>query len=117
MRRIIVWGLALAINAVSVCIAQEEMGGEQNENNREPKKPKYIPKDRIISSDNKVSEDRIRRIQAIVKKYYDRHANLQSEDTMNEIRNEIKKFVPLAPAKKPDTRSLQAIQESLKKIK
>ncbi len=112
MRRIIALGIVLAINTVSLCFAQEEMPGDQN-GNKEPKKPKYIPKDRIISSEYKVSQDRIKRIQAIVQKYYDRHANLQSGDTMNDIRNEIKKFVPLIPAKKPDTRTLEAIQASL----
>ncbi len=113
MRRIISWVIVLAINTVSVCIAQEEMPGGPNENNKEQKKPKYVPKDRIISSEYKVSEERIAKIREIVQKYYDNHANLESEDTMSDMQSEIKKFVPLVPAKQPDTRSLEEIQKSL----
>ena len=112
MRRIIALGIILAVGSCLTVRAQENMQGEDG-NQKVPQKPKYVPKDRITSTEYKLSNERIARIKAVVKKYYDRHANLESRDVQNEIKKEIQKFVPIRPAKKPDARPLFAIRDSL----
>ena len=111
MRRLIALGIILAAGAFLTAGAQENPGEDGNP--KAPQKPKYVPKDRITSTEYKLSNERIARIKAVVKKYYDRHANLESGDVRKEIRNEIQKFVPVKPTQKPDNRPLFAIRDSL----
>ena len=112
MRRIIALGIILAVGAVWTARAQENMPGEDGQG-KAPAKPKYIPKDKITSAEYKLSNERIARIKAVVKKYYDRKVNLESRDVRNDIRNDIQKFVPIRPTQKPDNRPLYAIRDSL----
>ena len=89
---------------------------EPTENtDKEAQKPKYVPKDRITSSEYKLSNTRMEQIQAVIQKYYDRHADLESSETIGSIKNEIESIVPLTPAEKADTRSLMSIKKSLEK--
>lgn len=115
MRPIISWGIALAISTVSVCVAQEDnkMPNRADANKSGQEKSKNVHKERIGSSEYKLSEERISRIREVVQKFYDNHSDLQSDDIQREIREEIKKFVPLTPAQKADTRPLTEIQASL----
>ena len=70
MRRIIALGIILAAGAFLTAGAQENPGEDGAP--KAPQKPKYVPKDRITSAEYKLSNERIARIKAVVKKYYDR---------------------------------------------
>ena len=109
MQRMIFWVLLAIIGAAYSIHAQEP--GKSADKTAE--KPKYIPKDRITSSEYKLSNSRVEQIHAVIQKYYDRRADLESSDTLSSIKSEIQNFVPLTPAEKPDMRSLFAIKDSL----
>jgi len=104
MRRITSLGIALAISMTSLCFAQD---------NTEVQKKRHIPKGRIGSSEHKVSEERVKSIEAVLQEFYDNHANLENADTLLEIRNKIKESIPLIPEQKADTRDMIQIKDSL----
>lgn len=88
----------------------ENPNGEQ----KQEEKPKYVPKDKITSQEYKISNERIDKIQALLQKYYDQRKDLGNSSVIGDLRRDIQAFVPVAPAKKADTRSLIAIRDSLK---
>ena len=93
-----------------------EMPGFPGEPGREgdaqKAKKKFVPKDKIISDEYKVSNERIQKINDIIRKYYNNRADLNDENVKSSIFAEIGRIVPMTPSKAPDTRSLTAIKEA-----
>lgn len=110
MLRSVSMSLLLAAGIAYPVFAQEPENPDQQ---KEQEKPKYVPKDKIISAENKVSNDRIEKIQSLLQKYYDEHKNLEDSSVIDELKREIQATVPMVPAKKADERSLIAIKDSL----
>ena len=79
----------------------ENPNGEQ----KQEEKPKYVPKDKIVSQEHKVSNERIDKIQALLQKYYDERKDLESEAVANELRRDVQVIVPVTPAPPPDSRT------------
>ena len=111
MQKVFSFTLLLTAGWLFTAAAQEPMMNPSG--NKENQKPKYVPKDRITSIEYKLSNARIEQIKSILKQYYDKHADLENADVVNDIRRDIQKVVPLAPAKKADTRSPYDIKDSL----
>ena len=111
MRRFTTLGL-LAASVFCASVFAQEPENPNGEQKQEEKK--YVPKDRIISLEHKVSNDRIDKIEALLQKYYDERKDLENSGVVGDLRREIQEFVPVAPGKKADTRSLIAIKDSLK---
>ena len=101
----------LFASGISCSLGAQEAMPATNDTNAE--KTRYTPKDRISSSEYKLSNERIEKINAVLKRYYDKHVDLESKEVIDEIKNEIQKFVPLKPAQELDSRSPFAIQNSL----
>ena len=78
-----------------------------------PKKEKYVPKDRITSPEFKVSNQRIDAIHAVIRKYYDQHAKLDNPDVISQIKEDIQKIVPVSPEKAADNRTMFKIREDV----
>ena len=95
--------LVLGFSAL-LCSAQEQK-------DKDAPKPKYVPKDKIVAVELKVSTDRIEIIQAVLKKYFDKHADLESKETQEDIMKDIHEKIP-ASSKPADTRSPLAIQQT-----
>lgn len=112
MRKTLSWGLLLA-GGLAISIYAQEPGnpGEQ----KEPEKPKYVPKDKIVTIEYQLSNARVEKITALLNKYYDQHKNLESQSVISDLKQEIQQIVPLVPAKKPDNRTPNEIVASLKK--
>lgn len=87
------------------------MCGGQEQKDKDAQKPKYVPKDKIVAVELKVSHDRIGFIQAILKKYFDKHADLESKETQEDIMKDIQEKIPV-PSKPADTRSPLAVQQA-----
>ena len=85
--------------------------GAQETNDKDAPKPKYVPKDKIVSAELKVSNDRIKIIQSILKKYFNKHVDLESKETQEDILKDIQEKIPV-PTKPADSRSPLAIQQS-----
>lgn len=112
MRKTISWGLLLASGlAINICAQEPENPGEQ----KAPEKPRYVPKDRIVAIEYQVSNARVEKITALLKKYYDQHKNLESQSVIGDLKQEIQQIVPLVPAQKADNRTPNEIADSLKK--
>ncbi len=77
-------------------------------------KKKFVPKDKIISDEYKLSNERIQKISDIIRKYYNDRADLNDESVKSSIFAEIGKMVPMTPSQAPDSRSLAAVKESLR---
>ncbi|MBE6372620.1 MAG: hypothetical protein E7055_11195 [Lentisphaerae bacterium] len=112
MRRFTTLSLLAAAVLCGPVFAQEpdNPNGEQ----KQEEKPKYVPKDKIVSQEHKVSNERIDKIQALLQKYYDEHKDLENSSVIGDLRRDIQAFVPVTPEKKADSRSLIAIKDSLK---
>ena len=106
MRRFVSLTLLLAAGMVYAQDAQEGSATEA-------KKEKYVPKDRISSPEFKVSNQRIDAIAAVIQKYYDDHAKLESPEVISQIKEDIAKIIPVTPAKKPDNRTMFKIREDV----
>ena len=113
MRSLMTLSLLAAAGLCGSVFAQEP-GDPSGDQQKEQQKPKYVPKDKIVSTEHKVSIGRIEKIQALLQKYYDERKDLENESVISDLRRDIQAFVPLNPAKKADTRSLVAIKDSLK---
>ncbi len=87
-------------------------GGPGREGEEQKGKKKFVPKERILSEEYKVSEDRIQKIGEIVRKYFDNRADLNDEGVKSSIFAEIGKIVPMKPSQPADTRALPSIKES-----
>jgi len=87
------------------------MCGAQETKDKEAQKPKYVPKDKITADELKVSTERIEIIQAVLKKYFDKHADLENKETQEEILKDIQEKIPV-PAKPADNRSPIEVQQS-----
>ena len=106
MRRFISMSLLLA---AGMLYAQEAPEGSA----ANPKKEKYVPKDRITSPEFKVSNQRIDAIHAVIRKYYDQHAKLDNADVISQIKEDIQKIVPVSPEKAADNRTMFKIREDI----
>ena len=106
MRRFISLTLLLAAGMVYAQDAQENSPAD-------PKKEKYVPKDRITSPEFNVSNQRIDAIHAVVQKYYDQHAKFDNPDVLAQIKEDVQKIVPVSPAKKADNRTMFKIREDI----
>lgn len=104
----------LAAAGLCSSVFAQEPGDPNGEQQKEQQKPKFVPKDKIVAVGNKVSHERIEKIQALLDKYYNERKDLENESVVNDIRRDIQAFVPITPSKKADTRSLVAIKDSLK---
>lgn len=113
MRTAFILSFLFTLCSIPFLPAQET--ADPGDPNKTGQKPRYVPKDRITSDEYKLSNARIEQINAVLKKYYDRHANLESADVVKEIRSEINQMFPLVPLQKADERSLFAIRDSLLK--
>ncbi|MBQ9336838.1 MAG: hypothetical protein IJS14_06035 [Lentisphaeria bacterium] len=80
----------------------------------EMKKEKAAPRDRITTPEYKVSNQRIDAITAVIQKYYDERAKLDTPEVVTQIKEDIAKIVPVQPADKADVRSQFQIREDLK---
>ena len=112
MRRFTTLSLLAAAVLCGPVFAQEpeNPNGEQ----KQEEKPKYVPKDKIVSQEHKVSNERIDKIQALLQKYYDERKDLENASVISDLHRDIQAFVPVKPEKKADGRSLIAIKDSLK---
>ena len=112
MRRFTTLSLLTAAVLCGPVFAQEpeNPNGEQ----KQEEKPKYVPKDKIVSQEHKVSNERIDKIQALLQKYYDERKDLENASVISDLHRDIQAFVPVKPEKKPDDRSLISIKDSLK---
>lgn len=113
MRRFMSLSL-LAASGICCSVFAQEPGAPNGEQQKEQQKPKFVPKDKVLSPGNKVSYERIAKIEALLKKYYDEHKDLENEAVVSDLRRDIQAFVPISPEKKADTRSLITIKNSLK---
>ena len=114
MRKAISWGLLLA-GGLAINIYAQEPENPAAADGKTPEKPKYVPKDKIITEEYQLSNARIEKINELLQKYYDQHKNLESQSVINDLKQEIQQIVPLIPSKKPDTRTPNEIVASLKK--
>lgn len=109
----------LAAGGFPVCISGQapESPGLPGDPGREDAaqraKRKHVPKDRIISEEYKLSNERIQKISDIIRKHFDNRENLNDDSIKAAILEEIGKIVPLTPSQRADVRSLPAIKESL----
>jgi|GEM_PF-2565102 len=87
-------------------------GEPGREGDAQKAKKKFVPKDKIISDEYNLSNERIQKINGIIRKYYNDRADLNDESVKSSIFAEIGKIVPMTPSKAPDTRSLAAVKES-----
>ena len=112
MRRFTTLSLLAATVLCGPVFAQEpeNPNGEQ----KQEEKPKYVPKDKIVSQEHKVSNERIDKIQALLDKYYNERKDLENASVISDLHRDIQAFVPVKPEKKADGRSLIAIKDSLK---
>ncbi len=89
------------------------MPGEPGrEGDAQKAKKKFVPKEKILSDEYKVSDERIQKIGEVVRKYFNNRADLNDEGVKASIFAEIGKIVPMSPSQPPDTRSLPAIKEA-----
>ncbi len=112
MRRFTTLSLLTAAVLCGSVFAQEPEN--PNDEQKQEEKPKYVPKDKIISKEHQISNDRIDKIQTLLKKYYDERKDLENSSVIGDLQRDIQAFVPMTPEKKADTRSLIAIKDSLK---
>ena len=110
MRKLATLSLLAAAGMCCFVFAQEP---DSPNAQKEQQKPKYVPKDRITSAEHKVSNERIDKIQTLLKKYYDERKDLEDPTVINDLKREMQAFVPVVPQKKADTRSLVAIKGSI----
>ena len=87
------------------------MCGAQEPKDKDAQKPKRVAKDKITAVELKVSVARIEIIQSVLKKYYDKHVDLESKETQEDIMKDIQEKIPV-PSKPADNRSPLAIQQS-----
>ena len=110
MRRFMTLSL---LAAAGICFSLSAQEPADSNANQDQQKPKYVPKDRIISLEHKVSNERIEKIQALLQKYYEARKNFENSAVISDIKQDISAFVPVVPSEKADMRNLIAIKDSL----
>lgn len=103
----------LSLLAAGMCCFVFAQEPESPNEQKEQQKQKHVPKDRITSAEHKVSNDRIDKIQALLRKYYEDRKDLEDPAVINDLKREMQAFVPAVPQQKADMRSLIAIKDSI----